>query len=150
LATLILAVFQLFMAMGRIVAVFLLKLISKPALVLGSATISVGGTAIFLFGHGIGSAALGASLTGLSLSAIYPTVLAIAGDRCQRFAGTVFGALFATGLVGAFLAPSLAGMIGRSTAVHYGIIVPLVGTTMVAALSAAMVIRGSNAKTGLR
>jgi hypothetical protein len=44
---------------------------------------------------------VGASLlTSLSLAGVYPTTLAMAGDRYQRFAGTVFGTLFSVGALG--------------------------------------------------
>jgi MFS transporter, FHS family, glucose/mannose:H+ symporter len=141
-ATIVLAGYQLSMALGRIMAVPLLRYVSKQQMVLGSAVGSVIGTVTLLASHTIAGMATGVVITGLSFAAIYPTVLALAGDRYQRFAGTVFGALFAIALVGGFIAPSAVGVIGHKVGVHAGIIVPVIGTVMVTLLSAAVIRSG--------
>ena len=71
--------------------------------------------------------AAGAWLTALGFSAIFPTVLAIAGDRYQRFAGTVFGFLFSIGDLGSIAFPWAVGHISQAFGVRLGMLVPLAG-----------------------
>lgn len=144
IATYVLIGYQLGMALGRIIAAPLLSYVPKQMMVLGSAVGSIVGTGVLFLSQSVAGMAAGVVITGLSFAAIYPTVLAIAGDRYQRFAGTVFGALFAIALVGGFIAPSAVGVIGSRVNVHTGTLVPLVGTLMVALLTIA-VIRGGHA-----
>ncbi len=131
LATFALMGYMLAMATGRILAVRLLKLMSKRTLVTASAIASFAGTTILFLSHSPAGMATGIVVTALGFSAIYPTVLAIAGDRYQKFAGTVFGTLFAIALVGAFVAPLLTGFVCKRANVHFGTVVPLLGTAMV-------------------
>jgi FHS family glucose/mannose:H+ symporter-like MFS transporter len=146
IATYVLIGYQMGMAIGRIAAAKLLSHFSKQAIVLGSAVGSVVGTGVLFISHSVAGMATGVVITGLSFAAIYPTILAIAGDRYQRFAGTVFGALFAIALVGGFLAPSAVGLVGSRVSVHAGTAVPLVGTLMVTVLTLA-VMRSGHAQT---
>ena len=83
--------------------------------------------------------AIGALLTSLGFSAIFPTVLAMAGDRYQRFAGTVFGFLFTVGNLGSIAFPWALGHISQAFGVRLGMLVPLAGTLAVTAL--ALVVR---------
>jgi MFS transporter, FHS family, glucose/mannose:H+ symporter len=138
-ATLVLAGYQICMALGRILAAVLLRVVSKPQLVLACALGSISGTAILCWRHDVPGIAVGVLVTGSSLSAIFPTMLAIAGDRYRRFAGTVFGTMFAISLVGAGIAPSTVGVIGKNFGVHFGTLVPLSGAVMVTLLAFAVV-----------
>jgi AmmeMemoRadiSam system protein B len=61
--------------------------------------------------------------------------LAIAADRYQRLAGTIFGLLFATGLCGGMLFPWLVGHIGQSATLRSGMAVPFVGALVVCTLA---------------
>ncbi len=134
LATLIFAAYQLSMAIGRIIAAPMLSYVRKQTMVVASAIGSVLGTAIMFFSDSVTFMALGVVVTGLSFAAIYPTVLALAGDRYSRFAGSVFGTLFAIALLGGVVAPSAVGAIGGRFGVHHGTAVPLLGAVMVTLL----------------
>ncbi len=70
----------------------------------------------------------GAILLGLSFSLVFPTVLAIAGQRYRSNAGVVFGCLLAGAQIGGIVFPPLIGAIAEQTTVRTGMIV-LVGTT---------------------
>ncbi len=61
---------------------------------------------------GPGLAALGVTVCGFSLAGVYPTALAIAGDRFRSHSGTVFGILFAVALAGGMILPWVAGQLG--------------------------------------
>jgi MFS transporter, FHS family, glucose/mannose:H+ symporter len=147
LATLALMGYMMAMAVGRIFAVRLLKTVPKQNLVMASAVLSVIGSTILFSSNSAQGIAAGVVVTGLGFSAIYPTVLAIAGDRYQKFAGTVFGTLFAIALIGSFIAPSVAGAVGQRANVHLGTAIPLFGTAMVALLTAVVCRSGHAAES---
>jgi FHS family glucose/mannose:H+ symporter-like MFS transporter len=85
---------------------------------------------------------VGASIaTSLSLAGVYPTALAIAGDRYQRFAGTVFGTLFSVGALGGMALPSALGHLSEVAGLRTGMVVPLLGAAAVTLLAVAVWIR---------
>jgi fucose permease len=144
-ATLLLAAFQACMMIGRMLATLLLRRISKVRLVAASAAGAVAGTSLMLSSPSVLPFALGVALVGLSLAAVYPTTLAMAGDRYQRFSGTVFGILFALALPAAVLFPFLTGHIAQAAGVRTGILMPLAGAAMVGVMI--MVIRRRHSST---
>ncbi|MGA3210506.1 MAG: MFS transporter [Terriglobales bacterium] len=145
-ATFVLAGFELCMALGRVLAARLLSQVSKQRLVLVSATGSVAGTTVLFWRQELISITVGVLITGISLSAIFPTMLAMAGDRYRRFSGTIFGTMFAISLVGAAAAPAAVGALAKSLGVHFGTIIPLVGAVMVTLLMV-VVMRSSSQNT---
>src|SRR5512142_3169239 len=126
-ATWILAAYWAGLMTGRVVAARVLANVTKQRLVLASGIGSVIGSAVMLYAGSIGVVAIGAVIIGLSFAAIYPTVLAIAADRYERAAGTIFGLLFAIGLLGGMLFPWIVGHVGQAYSVHAGMAVPLAG-----------------------
>ncbi len=130
-ATYGLAAYRAMMMVGRIIAAPLLKVVSKRSMVIFGGAGAIVATSVLLLGQSVPVKVLGAALIGLTFAPIYPTVLAIAGDRYQRFAGTVFGILFSIALIGAVISPSVAG----HTAPRFGPAVPLVGAVMVFVLT---------------
>src|SRR5512133_2073836 len=133
-ATLILALLQGMMMLGRLLAAPVLRHVSKTRLVLASAIGGFISIAILLTAKSVPLLALGAGLTGLAFASIYPTVLALAGDRYQRYAATVFGILFAIGLSGGMFYPWAIGHISQSRGLHSGMYVPLIGTAAITAI----------------
>jgi fucose permease len=77
-------------------------------------------------------------VTSLAMSAVFPTTLAIAGDRYHRYAGSVFGFLFTIANFGGMLFPWALGRVSQAAGVRLGMIVPLVGTLAVAGLALAV------------
>ena len=126
-ATWILAAYWAGLMTGRIAAAKLLERMTKQRLVLASGIGSAIGSAVMLYAASTAVVAIGAVVIGLSFAAIYPTVLAIAADRYERLAGTIFGLLFALGLLGGMLFPWLIGHFGEAYSVHAGMAVPLAG-----------------------
>jgi MFS family permease len=78
--------------------------------------------------------ALGVALGGLSFASIYPTMLAMAGNRFRSFAGTVFGILFGIGLTGGMVFPWSIGHLSQSLGFRAGMILPVAGAVMICAL----------------
>jgi MFS family permease len=140
LAALVLALYQSAMMLGRIIAAPLLKVVTKNRMIVSSAFLSVLGTLILFKSHSVAGIAIGAFVTGLGFSPIYPTVLAIAGDRYQKFVGTAFGLIFTIALMGGVVFPFSVGKVSSPpNGIHAGTIVPLVGAIMVTVFSILLV-----------
>ncbi len=139
-ATWILALFLACMMLGRLLAAPILGRIGKAQLVLASAAGAAVGSAIVLLAD-LKMLVAGVAIIGLSYAGIYPTVLAMAGDRYQRFSGTVFGLLFSIALLGGIAAPWSLGHLSQALGVRYGVVVPLVGAVMICGIMAVIMRR---------
>ena len=126
-ATLVLGGYWIALMLGRILAAWLLFVMKKANLVLASALISVIGCGILLSAQSLLWLSIGVALIGLSYGPIFPTALAIAGDRYSAAAGTVFGLLFSIALVGGMTFPWVVGQVSQQFTVRIGMIVPLFG-----------------------
>ncbi|MGH9459262.1 MAG: MFS transporter [Thermoanaerobaculia bacterium] len=133
-ATWVLAGYWAAMMVGRVVSAKLLESMTKTALVLASAIGSALGAVVLLLSTSVAVAAAGAVIIGLSFAAIYPTTLAIAGDRYRQNAGTVFSLLFAVGLLGGMIFPWGVGHISQAFGIRAGMGLPLVGAIGIAVL----------------
>ncbi len=133
-ATWILAGYWAALMMGRLISAAFVNRIGKNRLVLTSGIGSAAGAAILWMSRSLGMLALGAVVIGLSFAAIYPTTLAMAADRYERNAGTIFGLLFAVGLLGGMLFPWALGHISQSAGVRAGMVLPLIGAVMITIL----------------
>lgn len=124
---------------GRLAAAAIQKRIRHAHLVSASGAGSAVGAVILLTSSSIAALALGAIVLGLSFAAVYPTTLAMAADRYEPNAGTVFGFLFAVGLVGGMLFPWGVGHISQSIGMRPAMLLPLAGAIVIALLA----VRGS-------
>ena len=135
-AAMMLATFQVGMMLGRIFAAAILRVVTKVQLVFACAAGSVVASALLLAGRTVSATWVAVALLGLCFSPIYQTVLALAGDRYQRFAGTAFGLLVSIALIGSFTSPLVIGRIAQFAGVRTAALVPLVGAAAVCALIA--------------
>ena len=133
-ATLILAGYWAALMSGRLAAASLLRRLSKPQLVFASGIGSAVGCAVLLASSSTPLLLAGAIVAGFSHAAIYPTTLAIAADRHQRVAGTIFGFLFAAGLIGGMIFPFGIGHISQSFGVRAAMVLPLAGAAAITLL----------------
>ena len=133
-ATLALAGYWVAMMLGRLVSAGLLRRIRDAHLVTACGAMAAGATGLLLIAPSFVVGAVAAFLVGLSYSAIYPTTLAMVGDRFPRFAGTVFGVLFSLALIGGMLFPWAAGHLAESLGLRAGLALPLLGAAMIAVL----------------
>jgi MFS transporter, FHS family, glucose/mannose:H+ symporter len=140
-ATLALAAYWGSLMAGRILAARMLRAIGKSQLVVASALLSLIGCGVLLTSNLLGFLALGAVLIGLSYGPVFPTTLAIAGDRYPKQAGTVFGLLFSVALIGGMLLPWTVGQVSQELGVHMGMVVPGIGAIGITALSAIVMLR---------
>lgn len=119
---------------GRLLSGWIVNGLGKERLVLLSGIGSAAGAAILYMSSSIPMLATGAVVIGLSFAAIYPTTLAMAADRYQRNAGTIFGLLFAVGLIGGMLFPWALGHISQNAGVRAGMVLPLIGAATITIL----------------
>jgi len=134
-ATLVLASYWAALMVSRMVAAWLLRGVGKAQLVLIVALISLSGCAVLLTTRSLILLFAGTTLIGLSYGPIFPTTLAIAGDRYSERAGTVFGLLFSIALMGGMLFPWTVGQVSQRLTVRAGMIVPTVGAVGIILLS---------------
>jgi len=134
MATAILASYWAALMLGRLVAARTLRRVSKPRLVLLSGATSALGCAVLLSWRSVPVMFVGALITGLAHAAIYPTTLALAADEHPRLAGTVFGFLFAAGLVGGMVFPWSIGHLSERFGFRAAMLFPLAGAACITAL----------------
>ncbi len=133
-ATWVLAGYWAALMAGRLLAARLLESIRKEQLVLLSGAGSVAGCALLLAARSLAGMAAGVALAGLSFAAVYPTTLAIAGDLHPRFSGTLFGLLFAVGLIGGMLFPWAIGHLSPTFGMRAALLLPVASAAMICAL----------------
>jgi len=138
IATLVLAAYWAALMLSRILSARALRGIGKSQLVVGTALLSLGGCAVLLSARSLILFFAGTALIGLSYGPIFPTTLAIAGDRFPQRAGTVFGFLFSIALIGGMLFPWAVGQVSQRASVHAGMIVPGFGALVILGLALAV------------
>jgi len=140
-ATLALAAYWAALMGGRLLAARMLRALGKTQLVAASALLSLTGCAVLLASHLFEFLVLGAVLVGLAYGPVFPTTLAIAGDRYSKQVGTVFGLLFSIALLGGMLLPWTVGQVSQGLGVRMGMIVPGIGAIGITVLSFIVMLR---------
>lgn len=134
-ATWILTGYWVAFTLTRFLGAKILAYVAKPRVVVASAIGSAIGAATILASTSIAMLSAGAVMIGISFASIYPATLAIAADRYQRVAGTIFGLLFAIGLCGGMLFPWLVGHLSQAVSMRAGLVVPLAGALVISILA---------------
>ncbi len=135
-ATLVLLSYWVVAILGRAASARVQARVGKTTLVVGSSVLVVAGCVVLLAAaSSLPGLVAGVWIAALGLSAIFPTMLAIAGDRYHRFAGTVFGLLFTVGNLGSIASPWAMGHISQAAGVRLGMVVPLSGAIAVTILA---------------
>ena len=150
MATFVLAGYWAALMLSRVLAARVLQRTPKTHVILGSALISVVGCAIVLFATSLVPLFTGIALIGLSYGPIFPTTLAIAGDRYTSRAGTVFGLLFSIALIGGMLLPWSVGQVSQRSTVRTGMAVPALGAIGITLLAFVITFRERRAKPAAR
>ncbi len=133
-ATWVLAGYWAALMTGRLLASRLLSRISKTQLVLASSIGAAAGCALVISTRSLAGMAAGVALAGISFAAIYPTTLAIAGDRYSHLAGTVFGLLFSVGLTGGMLFPWAIGHLSQPFGMSRSLLLPVASSLVICVL----------------
>jgi MFS transporter, FHS family, glucose/mannose:H+ symporter len=137
-ATAVLAVYWVAVIAGRAVAGRLHGRLSSAFLLVLCGAGSMAGCAWLMATHSLWMLIGASVVTSVALAGVYPTALAIAGDRYQRFAGTVFGTLFSVGALGGMALPSALGHLSEAAGLRTAMVVPLLGAAAVTLLAFAV------------
>jgi len=127
--------------LSRLLAARLLRRVGKSQLIVAAALLSLAGCAVLLSSRSLDLLLLGTALIGLSYGPIFPTTLAVAGDRYPQRAGTVFGLLFSIALIGGMMFPWAFGQVSQRVSVRAGMIVPALGAVCIIGSSVAVMSR---------
>ncbi len=123
---------------GRLLASFVSHRLNGRALLLLSCALLVSGSGIAAISapahNGYAGMIAGFSILSLGMAPIFPTTLAIAGDRFPSETGTVFGAIMAVALIGGTTGPMLGGWLAARSTVEV-LCVPVVAAVAVALLA---------------
>lgn len=133
LATWILAGYWAGLMLGRFCATRLLRHFRDVQVVLLSGFGALAGSAVLLGVRSVPVLAAAVVFTGFAQSAIFPTTLAMIGDRYHRYTATAFGVLFAIGLAGGAVFPWAVGHISEARSVRAGMVLLLAGAFAVVA-----------------
>lgn len=134
-AALVLAGYWAAIISGRFLSSRLVRAVRSERLVFASASLALLAAALMALAPSGLTAAAGAVAIGLGFAAIYPTTLAIVGERFAAFTGTAFSVVIAVGLVGGMLAPWLAGRIAQASSLRQGLLIPVFNCAMIVVLS---------------
>lgn len=152
IATLVLATFWATLMLSRLLAARILRTIGKSQFVTTLALLAVGGCLVLLSARSLTLFFIGTSLLGLAYGPIFPTALAIAGDRYPQRMGTVFGLLFSIALIGGMTFPWAVGQVSERAGVRAGMFVPALGAISILLMSIVISMRerSSNALPSTR
>ncbi len=129
---------------GRLLAGRVLRRVSASQLVFASLCGSLLAYALFWSVTGFKLQLITAALLGFGFSAIYPTVLAMVGDRYTRFTASVFSLIFTIGMFGGIVAPWVAGKLAAAYGLHTAMLLPIAGR--IAALALIVAIRAGESR----
>jgi fucose permease len=97
------------LGLGRLGTVLWLRWLGNRAMIALSVGLVLAGVLIAATAHNAPSMILAVTVIGVGISAIYPTVLGLAGERFPKETGTAFGAIIALSLLGGTVGPLLGG-----------------------------------------
>ncbi len=120
--------------LGRVAALAVLPRLSHGRLLLGCAAAAVFGCVILLSTDNRFGAATAILLVGAGFAPIYPLVAEKIGHRFAYYHPGLFNGVFSAAMVGAMLAPSIAGYLAHVGGVGVVMLLPLAGTLMVVLL----------------
>lgn len=123
------------LGIGRLLAIVWLRWLGDLGTIWLSAALVLAGVVLALAAHSLPGMILAMAVIGLGISAVFPTVLGVAGNRFSSETGTVFGAIIALGLLGGVAGPTLGEYAHRHGPLQV-LWVPAVCAVMVGALTA--------------
>ena len=130
-----LSIFAVAMMVGRLLASQISAIEGHGAMVVVILAVVAGAVILAMTRSGAMWSALLVACGGLAFAAIFPTVVAVTYNRHPEGFGTVFGIIFAIGLLGAVIVPKAIGNLarGRSVQKSLGLLLPICATLVVLA-----------------
>ncbi len=133
-ALLVLALYWLFLMLGRLIAVAILPRVRHGRLLMGSVLAALFGCLILFFTNNGFGAAMSVLFIGGGYASIYPLVAEAIGRRFPYYHPGFFNGIFSLAMMGGLLAPATLGYAASALGVGVVIGIPLLGTCMVVAL----------------
>ena len=133
-ALLVLALYWLFLMVGRLIAVGLLPRVRHTTLLLVSVAAALFGCLLLYAAPNAFSAGSGAFFLGCGFASIFPLLAETIGRRFPYYHPGLFSGIFSVAQIGGLLAPASLGYIAHFGGVGVVIGLPLAGTFVVAAL----------------
>ena len=130
----ILALYWLFLMLGRLISVRILPHVRHGRLLFGSVWAALFGCLILFLTNNAFGAATGAAFVGSGYASIYPLVAEAIGRRFPYYHPGFFNGIFSLAMVGGLLAPATLGYAASVLGVGVVIGIPLLGTCMVVTL----------------
>ncbi|PWU03845.1 MAG: hypothetical protein C5B51_18145 [Terriglobia bacterium] len=133
-ALLILALYWLFLLLGRLISVAVLSRTRHGRLLLGSGLAALFGCLILFFTNNAFGAVTGVLFVGAGYASIYPLVAEAIGRRFPYYHPGFFNGIFSVAMVGGLVAPATLGYAASGWGVGVVLGIPLVGTCIVVML----------------
>lgn len=132
----LLALYWISLLAGRIGAIAVLPRVAHGRLLMGSAALAMFGCIILMSTNNRFGAVTGVLFTGLGFASMYPLVAEKIGHRFEYYRPGLFNGIFSLAQVGATLAPASLGYLAASYGMGVVMLLPMLGTVMVALLIA--------------
>ncbi len=131
-----LSIFAIAMMVGRLLASQIAAVEQHSAVSVIILAVAAGGVVFAMTRGGAMWSALLVACGGLTFSAIFPTIVAIAYNRHADNFSTVFGIIFAVGLLGAVIVPKTIGNLARGMTVQKSLrlLLPICAVLVILAL----------------
>ncbi|MCX8161189.1 MAG: MFS transporter [Candidatus Saccharicenans sp.] len=133
-SALVLSGYWFFLIVGRFLYPLLNRLWKRETVVMLSVSLALVSVAGLILSPTGWLAVIFALLVGLGFAAIYPTTLAVIGEKFPEFSGTAFSLAISTGLVGGMLSPWLIGRVSHRHSLQAGLLIPLFNLAMILVL----------------
>ena len=130
----ILALYWLFLIVGRLVAVAILPRVRHARLLKGSMVSAIFGCLVLVFTDNAFGASVGACFVGAGFASIYPLVAEAIGRRFPYYHPGFFNGIFSFAQAGGLLAPATLGYAASKWGVGVIMGIPLIGTLVVMVL----------------
>ncbi|MDI6849635.1 MAG: MFS transporter [Candidatus Saccharicenans sp.] len=137
-SALVLSGYWFFLIVGRFIYPALNRVWKRETVVLAGAFLALVAVTGLIFSPDGRPAVMLALLVGLGFAAIYPTTLAVIGEKFPQFSGTAFSLAISTGLLGGMLSPWLIGRVSQNHSLRTALLVPLFNLVMILILQLAV------------
>jgi MFS family permease len=137
-ATGVLAGYWVAVIVGRALFARLSQSVEKKWIVVGCGAGTMGGCALLMGSQSIEWLTVAALTTSVAMSGVFPTTLAMVGDRYHRYVGTVFGVVFTISGLGGMISPAILGHLSQAYGVRVGMVAPLFGAAIVTVIAASI------------
>jgi fucose permease len=139
-ATWVLSLFGLSMAIGRFATSTIKGLTAVGTkLIAGASLVTVGAIALLTMTHSYGLAVVAVIAVGLALAPIFPTIVGVTFSRYEPgLYGSIFGIMFAIGLLGPTIVPKIIGSLSVGASIQKSLPIAAVMALVLCALAVLM------------